>query len=201
MGLRPAGDLQCWRFPEGIRLDNLLVAAPHPRSPLLTDVFKRTGLMERTGRGINRTFTEQVRVGWPAPDYGHSTGGQFAAYGCTPTAVAEHPDLADVTSPATALFIDAFTEANGLATGHYPGAQRAERFVGAAQGAQRAWQMAVDTARHSGISRSALHERVLLPPQRHTDWTSTRPGRHRAPARGPRHSLDRPAQMRSHPQH
>ena len=98
------------------------------------------------------------------------------------------------------LFIDAFTEANGLATEHYPGAQYAERFIRAAQGAQRAWQVAVDTARHSGISRPTPHERVLLHPQWHTDWTSTRPGRHHARARGPRHSLDRPAQTRSHPQ-
>ena len=47
-------------FPGGIRLDNLLVAPPHPRSPLLADAFKRTGLVERTGRGINRMFAEQL---------------------------------------------------------------------------------------------------------------------------------------------
>lgn len=66
-------------FPEGIRLDNLLVAAPHPRSPLLADAFKRTGLVERTGRGINRMFAEQLRVGRPAPDYGRSTDRQVVA--------------------------------------------------------------------------------------------------------------------------
>lgn len=54
-------------FPSGIRLDNLLVAPPHPRSPLLADAFKRTGLVERTGRGINRMFAEQLRVRRPAP--------------------------------------------------------------------------------------------------------------------------------------
>lgn len=66
-------------FSEGIRVDNLLVAAPHPRSPLLADAFKRTGLVERTGRGINRMFAEQLRVGRPAPDYGRSTEGQVVA--------------------------------------------------------------------------------------------------------------------------
>lgn len=66
-------------FPEGIRLDNLLVAAPHPRSPLLADAFKRTGLVERTGRGINRMFAEQLRVGRPAPDYGRTTDQQVVA--------------------------------------------------------------------------------------------------------------------------
>jgi ATP-dependent DNA helicase RecG len=66
-------------LPEGIRLDNLLVAAPHPRSPLVADAFKRTGLVERTGRGINRMYAEQLRVGRPAPDYGRSTERQVVA--------------------------------------------------------------------------------------------------------------------------
>lgn len=60
-------------FPEGIRVDNLLVAPPHPRSAVLADAFKRIGLVERTGRGINRMFSEQLRVGRPAPDYGRTT--------------------------------------------------------------------------------------------------------------------------------
>lgn len=60
-------------FPEGVRVDNLLVAPPHPRSPVLADAFKRIGLVERTGRGINRMFAEQLRVGRPAPDYGRTT--------------------------------------------------------------------------------------------------------------------------------
>jgi ATP-dependent DNA helicase RecG len=66
-------------FPTGIRLDNLLVAPPHPRSPLLADAFKRTGLVERTGRGINRMFAEQLRVGRPAPDYGRSSDERVVA--------------------------------------------------------------------------------------------------------------------------
>lgn len=66
-------------FPEGIDVDNMLVAAPHPRSPLLADAFKRTGLVERTGRGINRMFAEQLRVGRPVPDYGRTTPFQVTA--------------------------------------------------------------------------------------------------------------------------
>ncbi|MDV6013857.1 AAA family ATPase [Haloechinothrix sp. LS1_15] len=66
-------------FPEGIRLDNLLVAPPHPRSPLLADAFKRAGLVERTGRGINRMFAEQLRVGRAAPDFGRTTDQQVVA--------------------------------------------------------------------------------------------------------------------------
>lgn len=66
-------------FPEGIRVDNLLVAAPRPRSPILADAFKRVGLVERTGRGINRMFAEQLRVGRAAPDYGRTTESQVVA--------------------------------------------------------------------------------------------------------------------------
>jgi ATP-dependent DNA helicase RecG len=43
-------------FPEGVRLDNLLVTAPRPRNPLLADAFKRAGLVERTARGIDTIF-------------------------------------------------------------------------------------------------------------------------------------------------
>jgi len=60
-------------LPTGVRIDNLLVAPPRPRSPLLADAFKRTGLVERTGRGINRMYAEQLRLGKPAPDYGRTT--------------------------------------------------------------------------------------------------------------------------------
>lgn len=60
-------------FPEGVRLDNLLVTPPRPRNPVLADVFKRAGLVERSGRGIDTIFVEQLRYGRPAPDYSQST--------------------------------------------------------------------------------------------------------------------------------
>ncbi|MGE5551792.1 MAG: ATP-binding protein, partial [Bacteroidota bacterium] len=60
-------------FPEGVRLDNLLVTPPVPRNPLLADAFKRAGLVERTGRGIDTIFFEQLRNGRPAPNYERST--------------------------------------------------------------------------------------------------------------------------------
>ncbi|MEW6228121.1 MAG: ATP-binding protein, partial [Bacillota bacterium] len=59
-------------FPEGVRLDNLLVTPPVPRNPLLADAFKRAGLVERTGRGIDTIFYEQLRNGRPAPTYERS---------------------------------------------------------------------------------------------------------------------------------
>jgi ATP-dependent DNA helicase RecG len=61
-------------FPEGVRLDNLLVTAPHPRNPLLADAFKRAGVVERTARGIDTIYFEQLRNGRPAPSYSRSDG-------------------------------------------------------------------------------------------------------------------------------
>jgi ATP-dependent DNA helicase RecG len=60
-------------FPEGITPSNILVAPPRPRSPLLVEAFKRAGLVDRTGRGVNRAFAGQLALGRPAPDYSRST--------------------------------------------------------------------------------------------------------------------------------
>lgn len=60
-------------FPEGVRLDNLLVTPPRPRNPLLADAFKRAGVVERTGRGVETIFEGQLRYGRPAPSYAFST--------------------------------------------------------------------------------------------------------------------------------
>jgi ATP-dependent DNA helicase RecG len=59
-------------FPAGVRLDNLLVTPPRPRNPLLADAFKRAGVVERTARGIDTIFYQQLRNGRPAPSYDRS---------------------------------------------------------------------------------------------------------------------------------
>jgi ATP-dependent DNA helicase RecG len=59
-------------FVEGITLQNLLVASPRSRNPLLADIVKRIGLAERTGRGIDRIYEGMLRYGRPAPDYNMS---------------------------------------------------------------------------------------------------------------------------------
>jgi ATP-dependent DNA helicase RecG len=61
-------------FPEGVSLDNLLVTAPHPRNPLLADAFKRAGVVERTARGIDTIYFDQLRNGRAAPSYERSNG-------------------------------------------------------------------------------------------------------------------------------
>lgn len=61
-------------FPEGITLDNLLVHEPKPRNPRLAEALVRIGLVEKTGRGIDKIYLGQLRYGRPTPDYSQSTG-------------------------------------------------------------------------------------------------------------------------------
>ena len=60
-------------LPEGVRPDNILVTQPRPRNLLLADAFNRAGIVDRTGRGIDIIFYEQIRNGRPAPSYKRST--------------------------------------------------------------------------------------------------------------------------------
>jgi ATP-dependent DNA helicase RecG len=48
-------------FVEGVTLDNLLTTEPRPRNPWLADVFKRLGLVERTGRGVDLIYRGLLR--------------------------------------------------------------------------------------------------------------------------------------------
>ena len=59
-------------LPDGITLQNILVHEPKPRNPRLYDAGKRIGLVEKTGRGVDKIFHDQLRFGRPAPEYGRS---------------------------------------------------------------------------------------------------------------------------------
>lgn len=59
-------------FPEGVTLENLLVHEPKPRNIRLAEAFKRIGLVEQTGRGIDKIYLGQLRYGRPLPDYTRS---------------------------------------------------------------------------------------------------------------------------------
>ncbi|MBX3086503.1 MAG: putative DNA binding domain-containing protein [Anaerolineae bacterium] len=59
-------------FLEGITLANLLIHEPKPRNPRLAEAFKRIGLVEQTGRGIDKIYVGQLRYGRPIPDYSRS---------------------------------------------------------------------------------------------------------------------------------
>ncbi len=59
-------------FPVGVTASNLLTTPPRPRNPALADAFKRAGIVDRIGRGVNRAFAGQLAMGRPAPDYSRS---------------------------------------------------------------------------------------------------------------------------------
>lgn len=74
-------------FPEGITPNNILTHEPTPRNPRLTEVFRRIGLVEQTGRGVDRIFEGQLRYGRPVPDYSRSdnTGVRVVLHGGEPS--------------------------------------------------------------------------------------------------------------------
>ena len=59
-------------FVEGVSVENLLTTEPRPRNPALADAFKRLGLVDRTGRGVDLIYAGMLRFGRPAPDYSQS---------------------------------------------------------------------------------------------------------------------------------
>lgn len=65
-------------FPAGVTVDNLLEQS-RPRSVALADAFKRAGLVDRRGKGINEMFNTQLRAGRDAPDYSKSTSSTVQA--------------------------------------------------------------------------------------------------------------------------
>jgi ATP-dependent DNA helicase RecG len=54
---------------EGVTLDNLLTTEPRPRNPRLADAMKRIGIVERSGRGVDKIYRGMLRLGRPDPDY------------------------------------------------------------------------------------------------------------------------------------
>ena len=59
-------------FPEGITAENILVHEPKPRNTRLAEAFKRIGITDQTGRGVDKIYMGQVRYGRPPPDYSRS---------------------------------------------------------------------------------------------------------------------------------
>lgn len=57
---------------DGVTLDNLLTTEPHPRNPRLADAMKRIGIVERSGRGVDKIYRGMLRYGRPEPDYGRT---------------------------------------------------------------------------------------------------------------------------------
>ncbi len=54
---------------DGVTLANLLTTEPRPRNRTLADAMKRVGVVERSGRGVDKIYRGMLRYGRPEPDY------------------------------------------------------------------------------------------------------------------------------------
>lgn len=59
-------------FPYGVTINNLLTVPSTPRNRLLTDVLAKSGIVERSGQGIDKIFLNTLSEGKTAPDYSNS---------------------------------------------------------------------------------------------------------------------------------
>ena len=59
-------------FPNGVTVENLLTVPSTPRNRLLADVLSRTGIVERSGQGVDKIFLNTLSEGKSAPDYSNS---------------------------------------------------------------------------------------------------------------------------------
>ena len=59
-------------FPIGVTQQNLLGVQSTPRNRLLADVLSKTGIVERSGQGVDKIFRNMLSEGKELPDYSHS---------------------------------------------------------------------------------------------------------------------------------
>lgn len=59
-------------FPIGVNLENLLKTPSTPRNRLLADVLQKTGIVERSGQGVDKIFYNTLIEGKAEPDYSRS---------------------------------------------------------------------------------------------------------------------------------
>lgn len=96
---------------------------PNAFNPVLADAFKRIGLVERTGRGIDTMFEGQLRYGRPVPDYPRSSGGTVQvvlAGGPANLALSRFHHRARYAGHADQLGGDAGSERRGDRVNHRP---------------------------------------------------------------------------------
>lgn len=59
-------------FPHGVTIDNILTVPSTPRNRLLADVLSKTGIVERSGQGVDKIFYRTLSEGKEAPNYSGS---------------------------------------------------------------------------------------------------------------------------------
>ena len=63
-------------FPSGVSKENILTVNSRPRSKRMTEVLQKTGLIERSGQGVDKMFYLCLMQSKPLPDYSHSDATQ-----------------------------------------------------------------------------------------------------------------------------
>lgn len=56
-------------FPRGVTIDNLLTVPSTPRNRLIAEVLSKTGIVERSGQGVDKIFRNTILEGKKLPDY------------------------------------------------------------------------------------------------------------------------------------
>jgi ATP-dependent DNA helicase RecG len=59
-------------FPKGVTIENILTVSSTPRSRLMTEILEKTGLVERSGQGVDKIFSITLSEGKAEPDYKYS---------------------------------------------------------------------------------------------------------------------------------
>jgi len=59
-------------FPKGVTIENILTISSTPRSRLMTEILEKTGLVERSGQGVDKIFSITLSEGKPVPNYNDS---------------------------------------------------------------------------------------------------------------------------------
>ncbi|HQN92741.1 MAG TPA: ATP-binding protein [Prolixibacteraceae bacterium] len=59
-------------FPLGVNKDNLITISSTPRSKRLADILQKTGLVEKSGQGVDKLFLHSLSESKKAPDYSKS---------------------------------------------------------------------------------------------------------------------------------
>jgi len=63
-------------FPPGVSKENILIINSRPRSKRLTEVLQKTGLIERSGQGVDKMFFLCLMESKPMPDYSNTDATQ-----------------------------------------------------------------------------------------------------------------------------
>ena len=65
-------------FPKGVTVENIITVSSTPRNRLITEILEKTGLVERSGQGVDKIFSTTLSEGKHSPDYSESDSYQVS---------------------------------------------------------------------------------------------------------------------------